>query len=936
MYKNAKGMKKSIFLLLGLLISMVVLAQDDYTDPVTGIKYKYDAGGTSATLISGKSFSEWKVTIPRSIPGPILGTVPVTSIGDQAFMDNKDIKYVKLEYDNNVTTIGKEAFRNCSNLQLIELPRSLASIGNNAFSGCGRLVHVRCENNTPQEFILKNFPNTLNNNNYATLYVPSAEAKSAYSSVTDWKNIFGDRIYEGDMIYFTTSDGTAYVGASVDLEATLLWGSNTTENPGKITVKKQVEDEEHNEKYNVVSIGSYAFENNNTNSFGSFNTLEIEDGVKTVCNRAFYGWSNLQNITLPNTLTSIGESAFQNCGQLELLTLPASLQVIGQNAFVGCGNLKHVWCDVYDASTLSIKNNSFPLKENNPMMTLYVRDKDNYSAWNAFFGYRIFEGGMEEVPYLSQENGDFTFVICKGVKDDENRVATLLRCNGIPDNGIVKIPKEINYDSKNYKVIGIDGNAFQKKTTMVELNIPEYVAAIGPKVFDGCSGIVRVVSKAQTQPDFVNVSFNNARYLYVPQNSSYDWPGFVLTMYGEPMIGSDEETGLNYIYSTGSREAVLTGRNDNFKDSEDLVIKKYIGSNYKVVAVDKEAFKSVSSFNTLTFEESSDSRLVIVGNAFQGCYNLNTIILPSQLSKVYKDAFSGCSNINHIICKSSSPDVFALGAFPSNSLTTLYVPSSNNEWIFNNQIVFDQIEFFKKDNEYYSGKYIGWVKGSEKTARIVRGVPNTTKESLLISDKIESDVRTYYLGTIGVSAFTNNSKIKKITLPNTLTGIGDKAFNGFSSLKDIEIEVQTPFTINSNVFPNNYSVFSLFVPQNTTSAYLGKDGWNNFKEENTYEGLKQEGTDLAELYTLVYGDKGKKAKLTKLKIIDEETTIPYEIQTKDGIKLEVKKIVFDNALSNSTLKKLIIDEGIEIIGENSFKDCKSLGEIKLPDRKSVV
>ncbi len=930
MYKNAKGMKKSLFLLLSLLTSVTIMAQENvYEDRTTGLKYQYytDNEGTKATLVDGKNFSEWRVVIPSTISVAGGVDVDVTAIGEGAFKGNTYIKYVVI--GDKIKTIGKDAFSNNSDLQLIDLPNSLESIDNNAFGGCGRLTHVRCNKNTPQEFILKKMPSTLNNNNFATLYVPSPEAKSEYSSLTDWRNIFGDRIYVGDMNFFTTSDGSAYVGASKDNKATLLKGSNNTETPGKIIVKNKVEDG-NNVGYDVVCIGSYAFENNNTNPFGSINTLEIQYGVKTICNRAFFNWAGLKSLTLPTSLTTIGESAFQNCGQLELLTLPASLQVIGQNAFVGCGNLKHVWCDVYDASTLSIKNNSFPLKENNPMMTLYVsRQKDNYSAWKAFFGNRIFEGGMEEIPYPSQQNDNFTFVICKGVKDDENRVATLLRCNGIPDNGIVKIPKEINYDSKDYKVIGIDGNAFQKKTTMVELNIPEYVAAIGPKAFDGCSGIVRVVSKAQTQPDFVNVSFNNARYLYVPQNSSYDWPGFVLTMYGEPMIGSDDETGLNFIYSTVSQEAVLTGRNDNYKDPEDLIIKKYIDSNYKVVAVDKEAFKSVSSFNTLTFEESSDSRLVIVGNAFQGCYNLNTIILPSQLSKVYKDAFSGCSNINHIICKSSSPDVFALGAFPSNSLTTLYVPSSNNEWIFNNQIVFDQIEFFKKDNEYYSGKYIGWVKESKGTARIVRGVPNTTIDSLLVSDKIESDVRTYDLGSIGVSAFTNNSKIKKITLPNTLTGIGDKAFSGFTGLKDIEIEAP-PFKINSNVFPNNYSVFSLFVPENTTSAYLGKDGWNKFKEENTYEGLKQEGTDLAELYTLVYGDKGKKAKLTKLKIIDEETTIPCEVQTKDGIKLEVRKIALENALSNNTLKKLIIDEGIEIIGENSFKDCKNLSEIKLP------
>lgn len=394
-------MKKSLFLLLSLLTSMTIMAQSDYTDPDTGIKYQYitDNEGTRATLVDGKSFPEREVVIPSTIP--VAGGVDVTAIGEGAFKDNSSIRYLKIE--ENVKTIGKDAFSNNSNLQLLDLPNSLESIGTNAFGGCGRLTHVRCAKNTPQEFILKKFPNSLNNNNYATLYVPSSEAKSAYSLVTDWNNIFGNRIYVGDMNYFT-KDGTTYVGASVDKKATLLSGANSIETPGKITVKNKVErvlDENNKEDYDVVCIGSYAFENNNTNPFVSFNTLEIQNGIETICNRAFYNWTNLNSLTLPTSLISIGESAFQNCAQLELLTLPASLRTIGINAFVGCSNLKHVWCKVQKAEDILIvcdaSNNkySFPPATANPMMTLYAPKEDYVNdTWKTFFGARIFIGDM--------------------------------------------------------------------------------------------------------------------------------------------------------------------------------------------------------------------------------------------------------------------------------------------------------------------------------------------------------------------------------------------------------------------------------------------------------------------------------------------------------------------------------------------------------------
>lgn len=169
-------------------------------------------------------------------------------------------------------------------------------------------------------------------------------------------------------------------------------------------------------------------------------------------------------------------------------------------------------------------------------------------------------------------------------------------------------------------------------------------------------------------------------------------------------------------------------------------------------------------------------------------------------------------------------------------------------------------------------------------------------------------------------------------MPNTLTAIDAEAFNGCTNITDIEIE-SSPFPITDDVF-SNYSA-SLFVPNAT--GYLTTDGWNNFKEENTYEGLKIVGKDKDELYTLLYGSKGKKAKLIGLQVKKEEIALPHEIQvfipadnsTKD---LEVKKIAFiNNGLTNkTTLKKLEIGDGINYVGEMAFKGCTNLKELKLP------
>lgn len=71
-------------------------------------------------------------------------------------------------------------------------------------------------------------------------------------------------------------------------------------------------------------------------------TVIIEDGVDQICASAFYGCTNLTQITIPNTVTWIDEKAFYNCSSLEQITLPDNLQSIPSYAFYNCSSLSKV------------------------------------------------------------------------------------------------------------------------------------------------------------------------------------------------------------------------------------------------------------------------------------------------------------------------------------------------------------------------------------------------------------------------------------------------------------------------------------------------------------------------------------------------------------------------------------------------------------------
>lgn len=267
----------------------------------------------------------------------------------------------------------------------------------------------------------------------------------------------------------------------------------------------------------VARIGKWAF------SSTKLTSVTIPPGIKTLEEHTFNGCRSLSEVSLANTLTSIGKQAFYRCTSLKSIEIPDKVTSIGEFAFWNCRSLTSV---TIPNSVISIGYNAFDGgDEYTPNINTIISYIDNpfqiegrtsYNEKNHYcgvFSRKTFSNAILYVPkgtidkYKSTEGWKDFANIKENTQDNPintdaivNGIKYIITSNSecevvqIEDySGDIVIPEKINIEGKEYEVTSIAKGAFIKTenvqntgSDITSVYIPNSVKHIGRDAFFGC------------------------------------------------------------------------------------------------------------------------------------------------------------------------------------------------------------------------------------------------------------------------------------------------------------------------------------------------------------------------------------------------------------------------------------------------------------------
>ena len=295
-----------------------------------GTNWKNNAAFTVVHCTDGDVSLEEVIQYPPLIYSAKSAGSTITVNGETVTLEQGD--NITLDYPNEITSVKAT---NNTELTYLQIPNTVVSINDNAFTGCTALTDFN--------------------------YNGTVEQWSTITLGTDWKNnaaftvvhcTDGDVTLEepiqpiqpNNLVYSTNAAGSTITvnGETV----TLGQGENIVlDYPNEITSVKATSNTAltYIQIPNTVkSISNTAFQG--CTSLTSINipdtVTSIEDG--SITTGAFRGCSNLVSITIPESVKSIGSNAFQECYKLTSITIPEGVTSIGNSTFNGCSSLASI------------------------------------------------------------------------------------------------------------------------------------------------------------------------------------------------------------------------------------------------------------------------------------------------------------------------------------------------------------------------------------------------------------------------------------------------------------------------------------------------------------------------------------------------------------------------------------------------------------------
>ena len=466
--------------------------------------------------------------------------------------------------------------------------------------------------------------------------------------------------------------------------------------------------------------------------------------------------------------------------------------------------------------------------------------------------------------------GDFEY----SVLDDGTVEISRYRGNA----NVVDIPASIN----GKRVTSIGDNAFNNRTSLTNVTIPDSVTSIGDWTFHYCPGLTSI-----TIPDSVtrigkSVFYDCRNLTRITMSNSVMWIG------EEAFNGCNRLTSItipNSVTSIGEKAfyrclaltAIYVAEANKYYSSLDGVL----FNKDKTELICYPPSKVDDSYNIPNSVKS-------IGNsAFEDCKKLTNIKIPDSVTCIGNRAFGYCTNLSRITIPDSVTYISGYTFYSCESLKSITIP--------------DSVTSIGKGAFAYCA--------SLTRVEIPNSVASIGEEAFEWCESLTSITIPDGVTSIGWSAFWCCLRLKSITIPNSVTSISEDAFHSCTSLKSITIPSSVT-RIGNSAFCHCSSLTSITIPSSVTS--IGEEAFSGCKSLASItipDGVKSIGG-----YAF-YGC----SSLTSIALSDSMTSI--------------EKYTFYGC---SSLKSITIPGGVTSIGKSAFLGCESLTSITIPSSVTSI
>lgn len=804
--------QKWLPVITGLMFSMHALAYDFESG---GIYYNYKEFSDSEVYVthngtpySGNSYSG-HVKIPKTVTYNSK-MYRVTEIGQQAFKSCK--KLISVEIPESVTKIGNGAF-DYSGLSSVNIPNSVTIIENNAFSST-QLTSIRIPGNATQWE--RAFAGC---SKLTTVIIESGIKKIEKGAFANCTGLTSVSIPNSVTVISESAFSSCTALTSIDIpnsvteiSSTAFWGCKSLIH---ISIPEKITGIGTSAFSDCTALSSITFPSTLTGigdncleGCTGLTTVDIPATVSYIGHTSFKDCTKLTSVSIPDGVTGIiGREAFSGCVKLSSITIPQNLEGVRANAFSGCLNLKSVTWNARDCSFS--RDNVFPTS----VITSFTFG-DNVE--------KIPEGICEDMEKLTSVTipesvtsigkeafkncTELTSVVWKARKcANFSNSAYSPQFNTCPNitsftfgENVEKIPA--------YLCSGI--------TQISEISIPESVTYMGRAAFKECPGITSVRWNARTCTDFTSAE-NSAGFNTCPNITAFAFGENVEKIPAYLCFGMERLTEIILPQKT------TTLGNGVFKNCIGL---QSISIPLSTTTIGADAFNDCmaltsviwnarwcSDFTSSPFNASPNIASFTFGEGVEripaflcrGLEAIDEITLPEGATYIGAEAFSGCSGVTVVNLGNSLTNIGSK-AFYGCGLSTVSIPMSLTSI------------------------------GAEAFGDCVR------LKSVIWDARNCSDFATSFPETVTAFTFGKNVRlipsgicqdmalIDSISIPSTVTHIGDFAFYGCDGLERIISSASIPPTISETTF-EDYTT-KLYVPIGSKTRYHEADYWSNFTD----------------------------------------------------------------------------------------------------------